>query len=111
MPDSPFALPAAAPPTASSQTGSEIIDALKGDLVMVYRAVIALEKRVNESTVNMTEIKPQLIALKVHTESLPNALREIRRSNTATQKLVSEFETRLLSLEARVKGTALSSAV
>jgi hypothetical protein len=111
MPDSSFALPAAAPPPPSSPSGSEMIEALKADLLMVYRAVIALEKRVNESTVNVTEIKPQLIALKVHTESFPNALREMHRSNTATQKLVSEFETRLLSLEALVKGTAIASTV
>jgi chromosome segregation ATPase len=80
------------------------IEALKSDLLMVYRAVVALEKRVNEYTVNMVEIEPQLIALKVHTESLPNALREIRRSQTATQKAVSDFEARLCDLEARVKG-------
>ena len=109
MPDSPFA-PAptvAAPNTA--QTAAEMIEALKSDLLMVYRAVVALEKRVNESTVNMTEIKPQLIALKVHTESLPNALRELRRSQLATQKTVSDCEARLQALEARVKGAAISS--
>ena len=82
----------------------EAIEALKSDLLMVYRAVVALERRVNEYTVNMVEIQPQLIALKVHSESLPNALREIRRSHTATQKAVSDFEVRLCNLEARVKG-------
>ena len=61
---------------AISPNSVEAIEALKSDLLMVYRAVVALEKRVNESTVNMVEVKPQLLALKVHTESFPNALRE-----------------------------------
>lgn len=109
MPDSPFTpSPTVAVPN-SSQTVAEMMEALKSDLLMVYRAVVALEKRVNESTVNMTEIKPQLIALKVHTESLPSALRELRRSQLATQKAVSDCETRLHNLESRVKGAAISS--
>jgi hypothetical protein len=70
---------------------------------MVYKAVIALEKRVNEYTVNMVEIKPQLIALKVHSESFPNAIREIRRGQTSIQKAVAGLEERLLNLETRVK--------
>jgi chromosome segregation ATPase len=82
---------------------AEAIDALKTDMLMVYKAVIALEKRVNEYTVNMVEIKPQLIALKVHSESFPNAIREIRRGQTAIQKSVSGLEERLLNLEARIK--------
>ncbi len=82
---------------------AEAIEALKSDLLMVYKAVIALEKRVNEYTVNMVEIKPQLIALKVHSESFPNAIREIRRGQTAIQKTVAGLEERLLNLEARVK--------
>src|SRR6266436_2187592 len=99
MPDSPFAPIATAPPPAqSSQNASDAIEALKSDLMMVYRAVIALEKRVNDSTVNMVEVKPQLIALKVHCESFPNALRELKRSQAATQKTFSEFEARLRSL-------------
>jgi hypothetical protein len=82
---------------------AEAIDALKTDMLMVYKAVIALEKRVNEYTVNMVEIKPQLIARKVHSESRPNAIREIRRGQTAIQKSVSGLEERLLNLEARIK--------
>ena len=82
---------------------AEAIEALKTDMLMVYKAVIALEKRVNEYTVNMVEIKPQLIALKVHSESFPNAIREIRRGQTAIQKTVAGLEERLLNLEARIK--------
>jgi hypothetical protein len=82
---------------------AEAIEALKSDMLMVYKAVIALEKRVNEYTVNMVEIKPQLIALKVHSESFPNAIREIRRGQTAIQKGVAGLEDRLLNMETRFK--------
>jgi hypothetical protein len=82
---------------------ADAIEALKSDMLMVYKAVIALEKRVNEYTVNMVEIKPQLIALKVHSESFPNAIREVRRGQTSIQKAVAGLEERLLNLETRVK--------
>ena len=81
---------------------AEAIEALKSDMLMVYKAVIALEKRVNEYTVNMVEIKPQLVALKVHSESFPNAIREIRRGQTAIQNSVAALEQRLLNLESRI---------
>jgi hypothetical protein len=89
--------------SANAASGAEAVEALKSDLLMVYRAVIALEKRVNEYTVNMVEIKPQLIALKVHSESFPNAIREIRRGQTGIQKAVAGVEERLSNLEARIK--------
>ena len=92
-----------------SPNSAEAVEALKSDMLMVYKAVIALEKRVNEYTVNMVEIKPQLIALKVHSESFPNALREIRRGQTAMQKSLSGLEERLLNLEARLKKTSTAS--
>ena len=91
---------------AISANSAEAIEALKTDMLMVYKAVIALEKRVNEYTVNMVEIKPQLIALKVHSESFPNAIREIRRGQTVIQKSVAGLEERLLNLEARIKKVA-----
>ena len=97
------AAPATPVNKAIAPTSAEAIEALKTDMLMVYKAVIALEKRVNEYTVNMVEIKPQLIALKVHSESFPNAIREIRRGQTAIQKTVAALEDRLLNLEARVK--------
>jgi hypothetical protein len=84
---------------------SQAMEGLKADMLMVYKAVIALEKRVNEYTVNMVEIKPQLIALKVHSESFPNALREIRRGQTAIQRTVASLEERLLNLENQTKTT------
>jgi chromosome segregation ATPase len=91
---------------ANPVSSAETVEALKSDLLMVYRAVIALEKRVNEYTVNMVEIKPQLIALKVHSESFPNAIREIRRGQTGIQKAVAGLEERLSNLEARIKKTS-----
>ena len=94
------------PNSAIAANSAEAIEALKTDMLMVYKAVIALEKRVNEYTVNMVEIKPQLIALKVHSESFPNAIREIRRGQTAIQKSVSSLEERLLNLEARIRKTS-----
>jgi chromosome segregation ATPase len=96
-------------PPSISPSSPEAIEALKSDLLMVYRAVVALEKRVNQYTLNIEEINPQLIALKVHSESLPNALREIRRSQTTTQKVISDFEARLRNLEVRVKGGGIGS--
>ena len=100
-------------PTASNTPTAfaETVDALKADLLTVYRAVIALEKRVNESTVNMVEIKPQLIALRVHSESFPSALRELKRSQIATQKTVSQMEARLQSLESSIKGVSTQLAL
>jgi hypothetical protein len=104
MPAGPDGRSTASALPATTVGSAEVIEALKSDLLMVYRAVVALEKRVNEYTVNAVEIKPQLIALKVHSESFPSALREVRRSHTATQKVISDFEERLRILEARVKG-------
>ena len=91
---------------AIAANSAEAIEALKSDMLMVYKAVIALEKRVNEYAVNTVEIKPQLIALKVHSESFPNTMREIRRGQTAIQKSVAGLEERLSNLEARLKNVS-----
>ena len=94
--------------SAIGANSAEAIEALKSDMLMVYKAVIALEKRVSEYTVNMVEIKPQLIALKVHSESFPNAIREIRRGQSAIQKSVAVLEERLSNLEARLKKASVA---
>lgn len=109
MPTGPDGRATASALPTTTVGSAEVIEALKSDLLMVYRAVVALEKRVNEYTVNAVEIKPQLIALKVHSESFPSALREMRRSQTATQKMISDFEERLRNLEACVKGAGAGS--
>ena len=94
--------------SAIGANSAEAIEALKSDMLMVYKAVIALEKRVSEYTVNMVEIKPQLVALKVHSESFPNAIREIRRGQSAIQKSVAVLEERLSNLEARLKKASVA---
>ena len=91
-----------------SANSAEAIEALRSDMLMVYKAVIALEKRVNEYTVSMVEVKPQLTALKVHSESFPNAMREIRRGQTGIQKSVAGLEERLLKLEARIMTVSIA---
>src|SRR5437868_7406526 len=113
MSDCQFASAAAvsSPPQSSSPEVSAMIEALKADLLTVYRAVIALEKRVNDSTVNMTEVKPQLIALKVHSESFPSALRELKRSQAAMQRAISDLDGRLRSLELRVSDANAPAAI
>jgi septal ring factor EnvC (AmiA/AmiB activator) len=101
----------AAPAPAIPQSASDVIEALKSDLLMVYRAVVTLEKRVNETAVNTADVRPQLIALKIHTESFPQALREVRRSDAAVQKTIADFDARLRALEARVIETERSPEV
>ena len=109
MPDSPFAPVATVPPPpqSSSQNAFEAIDALKSDLLTVYRAVIALEKRVNDSTVNMVEAKPQLIALKSSLGVLPQ--RAPRTEALPNRHATDGFRTgsQVANLEARVKGAGV----
>lgn len=85
---------------------SEAIEALRSDLLAVYRAVLALEKRVNETAVTTADVRPQLIALKVHTDSFPNAMRELRRSQTAAERAISELAARTRELETRLDRAA-----
>jgi|SRR5580704_9045130 hypothetical protein len=82
------------------------IQAIKKDLMMLYRAVLALEKQVLETAVNTSDVRPQLLALKVHTDSIPHALREARRVNTAA---IADCEARLSALEAKVNATTAAS--
>ena len=94
--------------SAIGANSAEAIEALKSDMLMVYKAVIALEKRVSEYTVNMVEIKPQLIALKVHSESFPNAFRVIRRGQSAIKNSVAGVEELVSNLEARLKKASVA---
>jgi hypothetical protein len=95
---------------SSMMTGDAIqdsdIQAIKKDLMMLYRAVLALEKQVVETAVNTSDVRPQLLALKVHTDSIPHVLREARRLNTAA---IADCEARLSALEAKINGTAAAS--
>jgi septal ring factor EnvC (AmiA/AmiB activator) len=74
---------------------------MRNDLMTLARAVVALQQRVAETEVNTTEVRPQLTALKVHSESLPQALRELRRSETAMKKRLDALEGRLRALEGK----------
>src|SRR5215470_1261063 len=85
---------------------AEVVEALKNDLLTLCKAVVALEKRVNETAVNTADVRPQLLALKVHTESIPHALREVRRSDAAVQRAIADFDARLRVVEVKVHGAA-----
>jgi septal ring factor EnvC (AmiA/AmiB activator) len=108
MPENPDRR-ASASATTVIPSQSDVIEVLKSDLLTVYKAVIALEKRVNETAVNTADVRPQLMALKVHTDSVPHALREARRSDAAVQKAIADFDSRLRALEARINGSAAAS--
>lgn len=80
---------------------------LRNDIISLAKAVVALQQRVADSEVSTTEVRPQLVALKVHSESLPQSLRELRRGDAALQKRLDGFESRLRALEekyAEVRG-------
>ena len=59
----------------------------------------------------MSQMRPSLDAMKVHADSFPNALREARRSDVATQKLLDEFEARLQQIERRSDSGAREARV
>jgi septal ring factor EnvC (AmiA/AmiB activator) len=87
------------------------IQALKSDVMKVAKfaqqlgqMVGHLQNQMANTEVNTADVRPQLLALKVHTESLPQALREFRRSQCAMEKTLASMEARLKALEDRVNG-------
>jgi hypothetical protein len=60
-----------------------------------------LREQAAKSEAQLTQIRPSVDAMKVHSDSLPNALREARRSDVATQKIIEEFAARLQEIERR----------
>jgi hypothetical protein len=80
---------------------------LRNDIVALAKALVALQQRVADSEVSTNEVRPRLVALKVHTESIPQALRELRRGDAALQKKLDEFESRLRALEEKSAGAAV----
>lgn len=50
----------------------------------------------------LSEIGPILQAMKVHVDSFPHALREARRSDTATQKALEKLAGRLSEIESKL---------
>lgn len=90
---------AAIPPTGNASSTVSELQNLRNDLISLARAVVALQQRVADAEVNATEVRPQLTALKVHSESLPQALRELKRGESALKKRLDTFDSRLLALE------------
>lgn len=89
------------PPANSASSAAAEIQNLRNDLISLARAVVALQQRVADAELNATEVRPQLTALKVHSESLPQALRELKRGEAAIKKRLENMESRLGSLETR----------
>ena len=87
------------PPANSASSAAAEIQNLRNDLISLARAVVALQQRVADAEVNATEVRPQLVALKVHSESLPQALRDLKRGETALKKRIDNMESRLRTLE------------
>ncbi len=74
--------------------------------------VESLREQAGKIDAQLAEIKSQSVAIKIHEESLPNALREARRSDVAVQKTIADFSARLHEVESRLSGalTAPGSA-
>lgn len=70
----------------------------------ISKAILALRNQVAKLEADFAEVRPQIIAFKVHTESFPQALREARRSDIAVHKAIENFEARLAALEAKSSG-------
>jgi hypothetical protein len=90
--------PIAPQPQGTTSVVTELQN-LRNDIISLARAVVALQQRVADAEVSTTEVRPQLVALKVHSESIPHALRELRRGDATLQKALVGFEVRLQALE------------
>ena len=75
-------------------------------LDQLSKAILAVRDQVAKLEADFAEVRPQIIAFKVHTESFPQALREARRSDIAVHKALENFEARLAVLEAKANGTS-----
>ena len=93
-------------PAAAANPVAADLQSLRNDIMALAQALVALQKRVAEAEVNMAEVRPQLLAVKVHGESLPNALRELRRGDAGLQKKLEACETRVRALEEKVAAPA-----
>jgi chromosome segregation ATPase len=75
-------------------------------LDQLSKAILAVRDQVAKLEADFAEVRPQIVAFKVHTESFPRALREARRSDIAVHKALENFEARLAALEAKANGTS-----
>jgi len=71
-------------------------------LDQLTQAVIAQREQSSKAEPQLSEITPLLQAMKVHVDSFPHALREVRRSDAATQKAVEGLSLRLREVESRL---------
>jgi hypothetical protein len=71
-------------------------------LDQLVQAVIAQREQRPKPEAQLSEITPLLQAMKVHVDSFPHALREVRRSDAATQKAVEGLSVRLREVESRL---------
>ena len=74
-------------------------------LDQLAKAVASLREQAAKTDAQLTELKSQFLAIKIHAESLPNALREAKRSDVAVQKAITDFSDRLHEVESRLSGT------
>ncbi|HMD96032.1 MAG TPA: hypothetical protein VKM93_01710 [Terriglobia bacterium] len=67
--------------------------------------VESLREQAAKTDAQLAEMESQFAVIKIHAESLPNALREAKRSDVAVQKTIADFSARLYELESRLSGT------
>jgi chromosome segregation ATPase len=97
--------PAAGSQIAASASDSQTLNDNLAKVAVVLdqlsKAVVALREQMAKLEAEVAEVRPQIVAFKVHSESFPHALREVRRSDNEVQKALEGFEARLSALEAR----------
>lgn len=71
-------------------------------LEQLTKAVVELRERVAKTESRLSELRPYLDAIKIHVDSLPNALREARRSDLAVGKLIEQLSSRVADLESQL---------
>jgi chromosome segregation ATPase len=92
--------------TAELQAIKDNMSKTAAVLDQLSKAILAVRDQVAKLEADFAEVRPQIIAFKVHTESFPQALREARRSDIAVHKALENFEARLSNLEAKANGTS-----
>jgi chromosome segregation ATPase len=93
-----------APPALHATTIQDNMARIALLLDQLTKAVVDLRERTAKTESQLSEIKPYLDAIKIHVDSLPNALREARRSDLAVQKLIEQLSSRVADMESRLKG-------
>jgi septal ring factor EnvC (AmiA/AmiB activator) len=66
---------------------------------LIAKGIEAMNARLAKLEAEVAETRPQIEAMKAHTESFPHALRAARRSDATVQNQVRSFEARLRQVE------------